>query len=141
MQGAGIARPAFLRTRIDKSELESVNSKVIVNLGKPMYRTVVAALVCILAVGVFTLAQRAKCSQYQSGHAASNYLSQAIKMSEDRCQRAGDVAPAAVAAIPHRIAASPARPVPARPAAAEPLPLKRIDFHASLWFRPPPSAG
>ena len=53
-------------------------------------RAALTVLVCLLALGILTLAHRAKCSQYQSVH-TTGYLAKSVKMTGDRCQSAAVV--------------------------------------------------
>jgi len=92
----------------------------------------IAALVCVVAAGVLTLASEAKCSQYRPGSRSEGYLSKATKMSGDRCQTLDAVAPRVVPQIrPHGSTQY------VTPADTPPAPLRAV-FLDSFRFRPPP---
>ena len=86
-----------------------------------------------LAVGVFTLASLAKCSQYRAGSNSESYLAKATKMSGNRCQTSAVVEPPIILHIrPCEVTAQidPATPDPVLPQAV---------FLDSFRVRPPPA--
>jgi hypothetical protein len=93
----------------------------------------IAVLVCFLAVGVFTLASLAKCSQYRAGSHSESYFAKATKMSGDRCQTSAAVEPPIVLHIrPCEFTAHVTATIP------DPI-LPQAVFLDSFRIRPPPS--
>jgi hypothetical protein len=93
----------------------------------------IAVLICVLAIGVFTLASAAKCSQYQLGPHSEGYLAKATKMSGERCQTAAAMVPVIVPQF---------RPADPEPRLLAELPdpvLPTAVFLDSFHFRPPPA--
>lgn len=97
-------------------------------------RFALTALVCVLALGIFTLAHRAKSSQYHSVH-TTGYLAKAVKMSGDRCQTAAVVP--RVAPLFSPIDESP-RELKFEPESAG---VPRPPLFESIRNRPPPPAA
>jgi hypothetical protein len=88
----------------------------------------------VLAIGVFTLASVAKCSQYHPHSRSEGYFAKATKMSGERCQTSE-----ALALPPVVLAVRVSQPEP-RIVAELPEPdLPTAVFLDSFRFRPPPA--
>jgi hypothetical protein len=104
-----------------------------VNQASRNQRRWIAVLVCFLAVGVFTLASLAKCSQYRAGSHSESYFAKATKMSGNRCQTSAVVEPPIV--LPVRPFQATAHVTAATP---DPI-LPQAVFLDSFRIRPPPT--
>ncbi len=95
-------------------------------------RSSITLVVCLLILGVISLATRAKTSQYCSGRQVASYLSKSTKMSDSGQRLTVLPQPRVMLPCAERTSAD------LLPPAAEPPRSPCAGFLESLHFRPPP---
>ena len=100
-----------------------------------IFRSCITALVCLLILGIISLATHAKISQYESRRGVTSYLSKSTKMSDSGQRAIALPQPLVVLLYAEEVRAD------FVPPAEEPPRPPCLGFLAAFHFRPPPPAA